>query len=683
MFEDKWCQQAKQTLQAAHPEWADDVLDEKLHTIFNVRVRDPKCMLTNNYRNVSTRTTLMTIYNILLKGNCVLGGDGCIFVQHETQLSLLAVWIKKLLKERKELKNMRDTFDKGTPEWIKYDLAQNNKKIMINSLYGILGYMRFHLFNVNLAQSTTAMGQAIISTATCHFENFIDDNIKFVNITELTIYINNICNDFHKHYESNKALFKHIPYKSPKEVAERLSDKVGFDITSDEAMLVSRILANMDPECLKMIYYMNNLSEFLEVPYIKSLNLELLNSIHILRIGDISTFDNLGKEWNPTRCSADSKSMLLELIKHIQIFVLYKHQVFDRVRRTRYTNKRAVLYIDTDSNFISTNKYVIYAYQLDGLRVDDRTEVTFKAVNIFTMILTMSIAEVYWDFAKARNINDEYAAMLGMKNEFYYPIIMFGKAKKRYIGLIRLQEGKLVNGINKQRLVAGFDFKKAGTKDTVREKCYDIIDNRILLTDHINSRDILMEVRNYEKEIRERLQNNDASFYKQLTVQPASRYKSPLSNQGYKSVHIWNAFNPLGEVAFPIEVDIIPITLDTGMTRKKYYALREDPEAFFESKMSHNTGPLKDFYHKHRDIFNNYYDNILRSPNECEWALTLSSIAKPREMTEMPEWLIDIIDVNKITTDIIKLLNPIIEPLGPVTQKLTPTAQHYTNIVDI
>ena len=683
LYEDKWCQQAKQSLKNAHPEWADDVLDERLHRIFNVRVKDPKCMLTNNYRNVSTRTTLMTIYNILLKGNCVLGGDGCMFVQHTTQLSLLAVWIKGLLKERKELKNLRDTYDKGTAMWHKYNLAQNNKKVMINSLYGILGYMRFLLFNVNLAQSTTAMGQAIISTATCHFENFISDNIKFVNITEVAIYINNIQDDFIEHYEANKTLFKHIPNKSPKEVAERLSTKMGFSITQDEAMLISRMLANMDPECLKMIYYVNNLSDFLEIPYIKSLNTELLNSIEILHIGDIKTFDTLGKKENDTRCTPESKPMLLELIAHIKIFVMYKHQIYDRVRRTRYTNKRAVLYIDTDSNFISTTKYVSYAYTLNQLVVYDKNEVNFKAVNIFTMILTMSIAEIYLSFAKARNINDEYAALLGMKNEFYYPIIMFGMAKKRYIALMLLQEGHKVNGIENQRLVAGFDFKKAGTKSTVRDKCHELIDKRILLAEEINSRDILMDVRNYEREIRDRLKNNDTSFYKQLTVQPATRYKQPLSNQGYKSVHLWNAFNPVEAVAFPVEVDIIPITLDTGMTRKKYLALRDNPEEFFASKNAHNTGPLKEFYFNHRDIFDNYYDNIMRSHNECEWVLTLSSIAKPREMTHMPQWLIDIIDMNKITTDIIKLLNPVIEPLGPVPQKVNPTSQHFTNIVDI
>ena len=669
MFEDMWCNQAKQSLMMAHPDWDEAVVDEKLHTIFNMRVKDKSCMLTNNYKNTSVRTSLLTVISILLKGNMILGGDGCIYLQHDTDLSLLYIWIQKLLKERKMLKKERDKYDKGTTLWLKYDLAQNNKKVMINSLYGILGYMRFHLFNVNIAQSVTSMGQAIISTATCHFENYISDNIKFVNATELIIYINNICDDFARDYEANKSLFSKVPSVTPNQVADRLYRKLGFEMSADEAMYVSKLLVNINPECLKLIYYKNNIQEFLEVPYIRELNKALLNSITCLRIGDIETFDHMGEEGNATIADSTSKDILLELIRFLDVFVLYTYQIYDRVRRTRYTPKHAVLYIDTDSNFISVHMYVLYAMHLDDIRLDTEEEFTFKAVNIFTMILTKSIGDVYKVFGASLNIRPQYAKLLGMKNEFYYRTLLLGKDCKK--------------SIDKQRLIAGFDFKKAGTKDAVRAKFYDIIDNQILLANEINLREILKQVRDYEKEVERRLHEGDSSFYKQLTVQSANRYKAPLSNQGYKAVFLWNAFNPLGEVQFPAEVDIIPITLDTGMTDKKYLMLREDPEAFFNDKASSKAIALKEFYYKHHDIFMNYYNNVLRSPNESLWKLTLTCIAKPRDMETIPDWLSDIINVNKITTGVIQLINPVIEPLGTISHALSSTSTHYTNVVDI
>ena len=79
----------------------------------------------------------------------------------------------------------------------------------------------------------------------------------------------------------------------------------------------------------------------------------------------------------------------------------------------------------------------------------------------------------------------------------------------------------------------------------------------------------------------------------------------------------------------------------------------------------------------------NYYNNVLRSPNESLWKLTLTCIAKPRDMETIPDWLSDIINVNKITTGVIQLINPVIEPLGTISHALSSTSTHYTNVVDI
>lgn len=683
IFEDRWVQQASEVLRTAHPDWDEDVLDKTLHKIYTIKVKDPKCTLVNNYRNVSMRTTLTMVISLIINQNLILGGDGCVFVQHAERLSLLAEWIADLMKERKALKNQRDTFDKGTTEWLMFDLAQNNKKIMLNSLYGILGYMKFHLFNVNLAQATTAMGQAIISTATCHFENFISDNIKFVNTTEVALYIMNIMHDYEYLSDDDRKLFSRVPPVTSKQVADRLANKLGFEMNAADAVLISRLIAAADDDCLKLLYYKNNLVEFLNIAFCKSINTELLNSIEILRNGDIDTFDFMGEEWCDTKARSDSKSILLEVIRMLKVFVLYKHQIFDRVRRTRYTTKSAVLYIDTDSNFISVVKYINYAYSLDNAVVSNEEEFTFKAMNLFTMILTYSIAQAFESFTEARQITPEWGKKLAMKNELYWPIIVFGTAKKRYFGRILLQEGKYINGIDNQRYVAGFDFKKAGTKETVRKKCHEIIDTQILLTPEIDLRNILRTVRQYEAEIKVMLQEGDNSLYKQLTVQPAARYKAPLSNQGYKAVHLWNAFTPKDEMAFPAEVDLIPVTLDTGMSKKKYLMMRDDPEAFFNSKESEAAVPFRNLYYNHREIFDNYYRNILRSSNEYEWTMSITCIAKPRDMNKLPSWLKDIINSSKIITDVINLINPIIDPLGPKIQKTSSTTQHYTNIVDI
>ena len=61
----------------------------------------------------------------------------------------------------------------------------------------------------------------------------------------------------------------------------------------------------------------------------------------------------------------------------------------------------------------------------------------------------------------------------------------------------------------------------------------------------------------------------------------------------------------------------------------------------------------------------------------------MTSIAKPRNLTELPDWIKDMIDINKITNNIISLINPVLEPLGSNTLKTSTTTAHYSNIVDI
>lgn len=686
-FMDKWCEQATTMLKRAHPEWSEIKLKTAVEKAYLTKIKDPKCSLQNNYRNRSTRTTISIIFTILISGKFILGGDGCIFMQHDVKLSLITDWIQTLKAKRTAEKDLRDSFDKGTVGYALHDLAQNNVKIMMNSLYGILGYMRFYLFNVNLAQATTAMGQSIICTATCHFENYISDNLKFINTTEVAIYINNIEKDFYNLNEKQRHFLSRVPPVTHDMCGKRIADKVGFQMSTVDIKLIASMIMNMGGEnnvdCLKLLYYKNNLSAFFELQIARGFTTTLLNSIVQLHNGNIKTFDQMDEEWCDTIADRDSGKMVRELIEMLDVLVLYRYQIYDRVRRTKYTDKSAVLYCDTDSNFLSVFKFIMFTMSLAEANKSNEAEFIFKSVNIFAMILMDSICKVYEVFTLARNITPKWGKLLNMKNELYFPIIVFGNSKKRYYGIMKLKEGKLIKGIENMRLVAGFDFKKAGTKEEVRRKCFELIDNFILLAEEICLRDILHFVRMFEESIELRLKEGDNTYYRQLTVQPAARYKAPLSNPGYKAVHIWNAFTPENGLSFPAEVDLVPVTLDTGMTDRRYMLMREDPDAFFASKDSKAAVGFRYLYENHHDIFLNYYHNILRSPNEYEWTMSITCIAKPRDLEEIPPWLEGIINTKKIVSDVINLINPIIGPLGPSIQQLTSTSSHYTNMVEI
>jgi hypothetical protein len=64
------------------------------------------------------------------------------------------------------------------------------------------------------------------------------------------------------------------------------------------------------------------------------------------------------------------------------------------------------------------------------------------------------------------------------------------------------------------------------------------------------------------------------------------------------------------------------------------------------------------------------------------WTKFPSSIAKPRAMVELPEWLKDIIDIDTIIHNNVNLINPILESVGVpiIKEKLGPM---YTTLVTL
>ncbi len=70
--------------------------------------------------------------------------------------------ISELLQERDERKALRKKFPFGSPEYHLLDLQQNVIKVIMNSYYGVSGYVRFRLYDREIGSAVTSVGRAII-----------------------------------------------------------------------------------------------------------------------------------------------------------------------------------------------------------------------------------------------------------------------------------------------------------------------------------------------------------------------------------------------------------------------------------------------------------------------------------------------------------------------------------------
>lgn len=694
-------------------------LEKKLDLVIKERYKDPKATLVNNYVNKCVRCNISTISDIVMNKDAILGGDGCLFLKHGVKQNILVSIILDLMAKRKLAKKERSKYPEGSDMYRYWDLKQLNIKIKINSLYGIMGYKGFHLFNVNLAQSVTAGGQNIISTAACGYENFIADNMHFVCAEEIENYIRNIHNEYLQTKEKNQWIYDTVPFKSLEAVAARLRAKMNFQPTTNEGIWLISMLESLTDDELKLVYFKNNLDAFSKTPVMKDILKTLFDGIDTLTLGDLFAFE--APEKTGTICDPETLSRMKVLLEYLRAMVVYSFPVYDRVRRTKYTQKKAVLYIDTDSNFISLSKFVrfinseIYGNQyLPAVTRLDKPEdvlkpfygkdspydkLKLKVVSTYTMILSDVVAFNFEKFTDSLNIEPEWGKKLGMKNECYFPRMAFGRAKKRYVGFLMIREGNVIEnydskypGINGGYgipQIAGYDFIKAGTKASIKAK-YTFITLKMLLPSVLDARQLFKEVFEFKDFIKGEVRSGKSEYFKQGTANILTRYKDPYRIQAIKGVILWNALAIHNPLELPVEVDIVPSKLYAGYSEKRLVKFREYGKRPSETTTLQELSEIKmpilaQFAFEFPDEYENLYNEIINNPNEKIRKMELNALSKPRALPseELPKWFAFIIDDDKIINDAVSLVNPLFESTGALVLKTGTQTSHFTNLIQI
>jgi len=75
---------------------------------------------------------------------------------------MIRAMVDELLEERENKKALRNEHEPGTDEYERYDQQQGAVKVIMNSLYGVLGWDRFRLYDKEMGAAVTATGREVI-----------------------------------------------------------------------------------------------------------------------------------------------------------------------------------------------------------------------------------------------------------------------------------------------------------------------------------------------------------------------------------------------------------------------------------------------------------------------------------------------------------------------------------------
>lgn len=548
----------------------------------------------------------------------------------------------------------------------------------------------------------------MISSAKNFFESFLADNYSFLNSTELIHWMNKVVDE-------NNDLDSFIKIRTVDDVCERLVDKI-IQIEDGDKELIYNYLSNLNDTELTILYYKNNILEFMnDHKIIQDLIYAVLSKINNLEKVDEKnpdpSIDRHGmspKEWNkyvekeyfmdPNAAPSTIKEELDLFKKYIMKYVFTKYLSFDRIYRLRNFKRRVVTVIDTDSNILSIDIFIRWILEnvVKGETFGrDAEHNSFIMVNMITYVISDAIEKIMLYYGEMSNIPKEFRPRYSMKNEFFMSLLVIGKTKKRYISKILLREGNLMNPPKQD--IKGFDFKKATTSEYAEKKFMHLIDKYIINSESVDLRNIIIELRKFEEEVRNSIISGERTFLPNGSAKELGAYKDPASEQSVRGALAWNALYPNNSIDFPSKVSLVKMNIfdeDDCIKLKDTHPeiyntiidkIFNDETGMFVTKKWENdkidyVNPnkkdfTKDIPKKYRSKFkdktakdwNAFVDSIdLNDPkysNDGHYEVKkrgLQVLAIPSN-SKIPEWAIPYIDMGTMVNNIISPFKPVME----------------------
>lgn len=666
---DKWkCEMRKLLKMKYGNKYTKTEIDSKLDIIIDKNLKNPNVSVFNNYSNTSVRTNLLDLTDSIEQNQLIITGGGCLFMPHGTKPNILIDFILEIMKRRKDAKKMRKNFDKGSDGWLKWDIAQLLNKLVINSLYGCMGYPGFLLYNVFTAEAITAQGRHIITTAINMVEGFLGAAFFFVDENELNHYLYTVHEEYKRYGNLDVSSFGVTDYLPL--AYDKLIDKSKFTMNEKQKNRLLEMLSNKPQGELALLYYKNNLLEFSKLDVIKSKFKYIIENNGLLSFCEMELLKD-----------DEMRKVTKEIWDLYEVFVLYNYPVNDRIRKAMYLPKTKALYTDTDSVFVSVSHLVEYVKNevLHGNNpMASDNDLTFTSVNLMLIFINIAIDRALKTLCSSTNIEPEWAVKLGMKNEFYLKRILFVEKKKRYISLSVLQEGQLLGGGKGKPEIKGFEFIKSNTKPYLRDFYTKMATEEILESENINPNRIFRKMAQLKSDIEYGMSHGDSKFYKQSKVKTPENYKNPFSTQGITAVMLWNAICPNNQIELPADVNIVPIKslkMDKPKRESPTEVVHDDP---FKNK---NIAELE---HKYPEVYQRIYNQIYSNTNPLIRYMSISSIALPKNTDiNIPQYVFDLINYDEIVTTSIQLFLPVMESLGIHSIPTTANTSHMTNIIPL
>lgn len=627
-----------------YPNISENKLREVLMKVAKKYIINRKAFLHNDYQDdMRIDADLLKLYDWYHKNKPIAAGNGTFFFTHDKKYCPVQNVIDGRISDRKMYQRTRDEYigpggDTSSYYYRYFDMMQMEAKVMINAIYGSFGASTFQLYNQYTAASTTGTAQSLISTTAMAFEAFLTNSVKFKSLDQLITFLGNVLVKDDKNL-SVKGL---KIYDDKEMIFNRLKNQI-VNYKESYTPILKRFLMYRTPEELTRIYYVNNLFALIENPIIFN---------RLIRIYDVTKSFR-----NPNDVPENIQDDLMFIWEYCDEFVFYNHSYSEQINRLKHDVRSTVILIDTDSNVINIKPWVDWTK--DNLwdkstTTMDETDKQFCSVNILAFLVTKMARELLDRYAEDCHVLKKYQSRLNTKNEFYFSKILLANVKKRYIANIKLKEGKQVNKIE----LKGHDFKKAGSSADIEQDLMTIIKKNIINHPLIDVVQIMTDVAKLERKIRNSIKNRERTYLVRMNCKVAKVYADPYSEGAFTGPLLWNVVYPDNIIMVPDKCDIVFISIPN------------------EKVLNEKLGI------KYPEVAETIRKNIFHSGIKQLETKGLKYLALPNDGSLIPEWVLEVVDTERIVTRNAGTFYPVLKALTFTT--ITAGDNEYaSNILDI
>lgn len=612
-----------------YPNADEKVLRKVLLDVAQEHTKNHNAYLHNDYQDdMRINTDLLKLYDWYYKNRPIAAGHGTFFYNQNVKKSPIQNVIDGRIAARKEYQKIRDTYigpngDTSSYEYQYFEMMQMEAKVKINAIYGAFGAKTFQLYNIYTASSTTGTAQSLISTTAMAFEAFLNNAVKFKSLGELVTMVGNVL----EKDEHNLTIDGLAPITDPEMVYNLWRNQ--FESYSPiYEPVIRNLLRHRSVEDLTRLYYNNNLFAFVENDMIMR---------RLVRIYDVTT-----EFRNPNNVPDNIKDDLEFIWEYCREFVFYNHAYTEQINRLKHDPRTRVILIDTDSNVINIKPWVDWTREKVWIRsssVMNETDMQFSSVNILAYLVTRMARELLDRYANDCNVLPQYHKRLNTKNEFYFPKILLANVKKRYIGSIKLREGKQVNKIE----LKGHDFKKAGVNANIEKELMDIIKRDIIDDPLVNVVQLMTDTAKLENNIRDSIKRRERTYLVRMNCKVARSYAEPYSQGAFTGPILWNLLNPENLIMIPDKCDVVFINIPNERVLDEKLAPKFPKEAEIIR----------------RNIFHGEIEQFKRNG--------VSYLALPNDDSKIPEWVYPVLDEERIVTRNMGTFYPVLKALTFIT----------------